>query len=114
MYSQQLSQVMQWLVRNQAEVDMKLNSVERTEEYTKLPQEAAPVLDTDPPASAWPSEGAVRFCNLSLRYSPQMPLALNNVSFCAPPRSRVGIVGRTGAGKSTLTQVKTCEDVWVD
>ena len=52
----------------------------------------------------WPTRGHVRFESVSLRYRPDLPLALNAVTFEALPGERVGIVGRTGSGKSTLAQ----------
>ena len=49
---------------------------------------------------AWPSEGAVEFKDARLRYRPGLPLVLNGLNIRIPPRSKVGIVGRTGAGES--------------
>ena len=53
-------------------------------------------------SGAWPSEGAVEFKDAKLRYRPGLPLVLNGLNIKIPPRSKVGIVGRTGAGESSL------------
>lgn len=52
-------------------------------------------------SAGWPSRGRISFEHVSLRYRPGLPLVLQDVSFTAPAGSRVGIVGRTGSGKST-------------
>ena len=51
---------------------------------------------------AWPSDGAVEFKDAKLRYRPGLPLVLNGLNIKIPPRSKVGIVGRTGAGETSL------------
>jgi ABC-type siderophore export system fused ATPase/permease subunit len=62
-----------------------------------------PDADSSPPLPAeWPSAGHIRFENVSMRYRPGLKLVLENVSFEIAPGARVGIVGRTGAGKSSL------------
>ena len=50
----------------------------------------------------WPQNGSVSFCNVCLRYRPDLPYALNDVTFDIHPGEKIGIVGRTGAGKSSL------------
>lgn len=52
----------------------------------------------------WPIKPSLEFVGLSARYSPQLPLCLTNISFKVPKFSRIGIVGRTGAGKSSIVQ----------
>ena len=59
-------------------------------------------MQSDPAVGAWPSAGRVEFRDVSLRYRPGLPLALERFSATIEARSKVGIVGRTGAGKSTL------------
>ncbi|KAL2853551.1 hypothetical protein BJX68DRAFT_43957 [Aspergillus pseudodeflectus] len=91
-----------WLVRLYSEVQQSMNSVERVKEYLEVEQEAPPVIaDSRPPAN-WPSKGAVTFINYSTRYRPELDPVLREVSFKIEPGEKVGIVGRTGAGKSSL------------
>ena len=77
--------------------------LERVLEYLHLPQEAAREVAADPPAGKWPHAGAaIEFRALSMRYRPGLPLALKDFSATVGARQKAGIVGRTGAGKSTL------------
>lgn len=81
--------------------EVELNSFERVDEYIGLPQEPEKRLDKEPSA-AWPTEGSCIIKNLSVKYYADGPEVLNKVSFDVKPRERVGVVGRTGAGKSSL------------
>lgn len=81
--------------------EVELNSFERVDEYTDLPQEPVKRLDKEPSA-AWPTQGSCVIKNLSVKYYADGPEVLNKVSFDVKPRERVGVVGRTGAGKSSL------------
>ena len=62
------------------------------------------MLPTDPPINEWPSQGLVEFKDVELRYRPELPLVLHGVSFTLNPGEKVGIIGRTGAGKSSIAQ----------
>lgn len=75
----------------------------------ELPQEGTSSPITPP--QSWPSAGAIEVKNLDMRYAPDLPLVLKNVSFNVEPGTRIGIVGRTGAGKSSVTQAlfRLCE-----
>lgn len=77
-------------------------ALERMLEYNAIEQEAPHTIATDPSPGSWPSEGRIEFKGVSLRYRPGLPLALIDFSASIEGRERVGIVGRTGAGKSTL------------
>ncbi|KAL4907580.1 hypothetical protein BDW74DRAFT_149478 [Aspergillus multicolor] len=91
-----------WLVRLYSEVQQSMNSVERVKEYLEVEQEAPPVIaDSRPPAN-WPSQGSVQFSGYSTRYRPDLDPVLREVSFTVQSGEKVGIVGRTGAGKSSL------------
>jgi len=86
-------------------VEQSMNSVERIITYTALTPEgdSHPVSDEQPPAS-WPAKGAISFRDVQLRYREGLPLVLQGASFEIHPGEKVGIVGRTGAGKSSLIQ----------
>lgn len=92
-----------WLVRLYAINEQNMNSVERIKEYLDVDQEAEPIVEKNRPAENWPAEGAVEFVNYTTRYRPELEPVLQNISFKIEPRQKVGIVGRTGAGKSSLT-----------
>lgn len=85
-----------------------MNSAERLVHYIKnLPQEppTATSPHRQPPLSpAWPSEGSLEFKNVTLRYRPDLPPVLRDISFSIQAGHKVGVVGRTGAGKSSLIQ----------
>lgn len=90
-----------WLVRFYSNVEMNMNSVERLMEYMDVEQEPRMEHALTPPAD-WPQQGKVEVNDLSLRYAPNLPRVIKNVSFIIDAKSKVGIVGRTGAGKSTI------------
>lgn len=90
-----------WLVRLYSNVEMNMNSVERLKEYMDVEQEPYEQSILTPPVE-WPQQGRIEVNDLSLRYAPNLPKVIKNVSFTVDPRSKVGIVGRTGAGKSTI------------
>lgn len=91
-----------WLVRLYSINEQNMNSVERIKEYLEVEQEAAEVIEETRPAANWPSLGSVEFINYSTRYRQDLEPVLRNVSFKINPFEKVGIVGRTGAGKSSL------------
>ena len=91
-----------WLVRLYAEVQQSMNSVERVKEYLDVDQEAAAILPNSRPSSRWPEKGTVDFTDYTTRYRPDLEPVLRNVSFAVKPGEKVGVVGRTGAGKSSL------------
>ncbi|KAI9496002.1 hypothetical protein BDB00DRAFT_811355 [Zychaea mexicana] len=92
-----------WVVRMYAVNEMNMNAIERLHEYLDVDQEPpARIAATCPPAS-WPEAGSIKVDDLVMQYAPDSPAVLRNVSFETRPREKIGIVGRTGSGKSTLT-----------
>ncbi|KAL2912810.1 Transporter of the ATP-binding cassette (ABC) [Polyrhizophydium stewartii] len=91
------------IIRTHASVEMNMNSVERIDEYLNIDQEAAAIVPSYRPADNWPMHGAIDIQDLSVRYAPDQPRVLDGVSFSVRACEKVGIVGRTGAGKSTLS-----------
>lgn len=91
-----------WLVRSYCDMETNIVAVERIKEYVELPSEAAKETDYPLPEN-WPASGAIEFRNYSTRYREGLDLVLRGVSFSVASGEKVGIVGRTGAGKSSLT-----------
>ncbi|KAL1762723.1 hypothetical protein FB107DRAFT_198344 [Schizophyllum commune] len=94
-----------WACRNWTSLELDLNSVERVVEYLDLPQEPPAIIEDHRPPAYWPSsdsESLVSVENLSIRYSPELPAVIQNISFSLRGGERVGLLGRTGSGKSTL------------
>ena len=101
-YSLTLSQIMAYLVRAAVDVENNIVAVERIKEYTHTSSEAEWESD-DPPAEGWPQEGQVTFADYGMRYREGLPLAIGGLDCRINGGEKVGIVGRTGAGKSSLT-----------
>ncbi|XP_017012715.2 multidrug resistance-associated protein 1 isoform X8 [Drosophila takahashii] len=103
-YALQVTQTLNWLVRMSSDIETNIVSVERIKEYGETKQEAAWELEQDKSKPKnWPQEGRVEFQNFQVRYREGLDLVLRGVSFDIRGGEKVGIVGRTGAGKSSLT-----------
>ena len=102
-YSLQITQSLNWIVRMTVEVETNIVSVERILEYSRLTPEAPEVIEDHRPRESWPEKGEVVFKNYSTRYRPELDLVLKGISLNIKPHEKIGIVGRTGAGKSSLT-----------
>ncbi|KAG1942233.1 multidrug resistance-associated protein 4 [Pimephales promelas] len=100
-YAVTLMGMFQWGVRQSAEVENMMTSVERVLEYTELESEAPWETQKRPPPE-WPNRGLITFDKVNFSYSSDGPVILKNISAMFRPREKVGIVGRTGAGKSSL------------
>ncbi|KAK4879098.1 hypothetical protein RN001_007244 [Aquatica leii] len=97
-----LSGMLQFGMRQTAEVASQMTSVERIMQYTRLDKEGPlESMPTKKPHRDWPQHGRVEFKNVVLSYIPG-EIVLNNLNFVIEPGEKVGIVGRTGAGKSSL------------
>ena len=90
-------------MRQTAEVETNIVAVERLKEYSNLEQEAPWIWPDNRPEKAWPQAGMMEFEDYGLRYREDTPLVVQNISVKVDGGQKVGIVGRTGAGKSTLT-----------
>ncbi|XP_050728277.1 multidrug resistance-associated protein 1-like isoform X2 [Eriocheir sinensis] len=101
-YALSVTQTLNWLVRMSSEVETNIVAVERIKEYTENPQEAPWELPSDKPQENWPQEGVVEFNNYSTRYREGLDVVVKNITFKISKGEKIGIVGRTGAGKSSL------------
>ncbi|KAK8058473.1 hypothetical protein PG994_008921 [Apiospora phragmitis] len=102
-YAITFSENMLWLVRLYAMNEQNMNSVERVKEYLDVEQEAEPINEKNRPPANWPAHGSVEFISYSTRYRSDLDPVLRKVTFQINPLEKVGVVGRTGAGKSSLT-----------
>ncbi|GME74020.1 unnamed protein product [Ambrosiozyma monospora] len=92
-----------WVLRLYAGLEIAMNSVERIKEYIEKPTLEPPAeIPENEPVPCWPEHGAILVSNLALRYSPTLPRVIEDVSFEVKAGEKVGVVGRTGAGKSTI------------
>ncbi|KAF9140749.1 hypothetical protein BGX30_006056 [Mortierella sp. GBA39] len=101
-YALSMVSIINALIRTVSEVQNQLVSVERVMEYSEKPTEAPVVTGVQLPEN-WPQHGRVVFKNYSARYREGLDLVVKDISFAVEPAEKVGIVGRTGAGKSSLT-----------
>ncbi|XP_029315504.1 multidrug resistance-associated protein 4-like isoform X2 [Cottoperca gobio] len=100
-YAVTLTGMFQWGVRQSAEIENMMTSVERVVEYAELQSEAPWETDKQPPHD-WPKAGSITFDRVNFSYSASERLVLKNLTVVVTSREKVGIVGRTGAGKSSL------------
>ncbi|KAG6855559.1 hypothetical protein H0H87_001040 [Tephrocybe sp. NHM501043] len=95
-----------WACRFWTALELDLNSVERVVEYLDLPQEPPAIIESNRPPAYWPSSSnnnsLIAVENLEIKYAPDLPAVLHDVSFTLKAGERVGLLGRTGSGKSTL------------
>lgn len=101
-YSLNITNLMSNVLRQASRAENSFNAVERVGTYIDLPSEAPEIIENNRPPPGWPSLGLVEFENVGFRYRHGLPPVLHGVSFAVSPSEKVGIVGRTGAGKSTI------------
>eukprot|EP01018_Ginkgo_biloba_P033198 Gb_05522 [translate_table: standard] len=92
------------VIWNLCNAENKMISVERIMQYSHIPSEAPLVIEESRPAHDWPSKGTICLDNLQVRYGKHLPYVLKSLTCTFPGRRKVGVVGRTGSGKSTLIQ----------
>lgn len=102
-YCLQITQSLNWIVRMTVEVETNIVSVERVKEYSQLKEEAPFYIPEKKPPSTWPSKtGGIYFKDFCMRYRENLPLALKHINLSISAGEKIGIVGRTGCGKSSL------------
>nr|QNH67886.1 ATP-binding cassette transporter subfamily C member 4 X3 [Brachionus rotundiformis] len=102
-YLLQSTSLFQWAIRQSCEVENLMTSVERVLEYSELETEPLDKGDRKPP-TGWPSNGEITFDNVSFRYDKNLSYVLNDMNIKINAGEKIGIVGRTGAGKSSIIQ----------
>ncbi|KFP30660.1 Multidrug resistance-associated protein 1, partial [Colius striatus] len=102
-YSLQVTAYLNWLVRMSSDLESNIVAVERVKEYVEMEKEAEWSIEQTAPPSTWPEEGKIEFRGYGLRYREDLDLVLKNINVTINGGEKIGIVGRTGAGKSSLT-----------
>ncbi|XP_059810011.1 ATP-binding cassette sub-family C member 9-like [Hypanus sabinus] len=110
LYALKMSSYLNWCVREFADMEMQMNAVERVNHYTTLPSEQEheesqinTAFPLDSNLANWPHSGEIEFNEVSVRYDKKLDPILHKMTLKINPGTRVGICGRTGSGKSTLT-----------
>ena len=98
-FAVQLTSAMTPCIRSYTNVELGMNAVDRVLEYSDIDPESYDGID---PPVAWPTNGRVEVTDLTVKYAPSLPPVLRGLNFVAEGSQRIGIVGRTGAGKSSL------------
>ncbi|KAF9113681.1 hypothetical protein BGX27_001044 [Mortierella sp. AM989] len=101
-YSLMFTGTIVWVIRIYAQNEMNLNSVERVTEYMNLEEEPPAIIEGSRPPASWPHAGEIVVDNLVMKYASDAPAVIKNVSFTIKAGEKVGVVGRTGSGKSTF------------
>ncbi|KAG9492340.1 hypothetical protein GDO78_000707 [Eleutherodactylus coqui] len=102
-YAVQLTGLFQFTMRLATETEARFTSVERIDYYIENLESETPLhFPTNSPPKEWPQNGGITFENVEMRYRDSLPLVLKKISFTIEPREKIGIVGRTGSGKSSL------------
>jgi len=100
-YAFTVTQTMNWSVRMLSQLETQMVSVERIKAYAEMEVEAN-LSSSQPPSQSWPQQGIVKFNDVKLSYREGLPLVLKGLTFQINQKEKVGIVGRTGAGKSSI------------
>ncbi|CAR30008.1 ZYRO0G22176p [Zygosaccharomyces rouxii] len=102
-YVLQVTNSLMWIVRMTTMIETNIISVERIYEYCQLPSEAPAIIESSRPEKSWPSMGEIIFKDYSTKYRPELDPVLKKINLSIKPREKIGVVGRTGAGKSSLS-----------
>ena len=101
-YSMKLNDYLYSLLSRISKMEKHITSVERCDSFTEIVQERDYILDSDSSMTSFGKNGKISFVKFSVRYRPETPITLNNISLTINPGEKVGVVGRTGSGKSTF------------
>lgn len=99
-YALSVTQSLNWSVRMASDMEANFVAVERVQEYTAIESEGSRQTSADHKLSeSWPTKGDIVIQGAKLRYRPELPLVLKGLDLHIPAGSKVGVVGRTGAGQ---------------
>ena len=101
-YTLNITNLLSGVLRQASKAENSLNSVERVGTYIDLEPEGQSIIETNRPPPGWPTKGSIEFDNVVLSYRPELPPVLHGLSFVVSSIEKVGVVGRTGAGKSSM------------
>ncbi|KYG70286.1 multidrug ABC transporter ATP-binding protein [Bdellovibrio bacteriovorus] len=105
LYSLSFWGFLNWGVRIFADIESRMTSIERLKFFSNLPAEKDILVTGEETLRlSWPEKGEISVENLKVRYAPHLPLVLKGITFHVEAGTRVGIIGRTGSGKSTFFQ----------
>uniref|UniRef100_A0A673VWA1 Canalicular multispecific organic anion transporter 2-like n=1 Tax=Salmo trutta TaxID=8032 RepID=A0A673VWA1_SALTR len=102
-YALLVTMSLNWMVRMTSDLESNIVAVERVKEYSETKIEAPWEVEDKKPSPDWPSQGKVEFLDYSVRYREGLDLVLKNLTLSVVGGEKIGIVGRTGAGKSSMT-----------
>uniref|UniRef100_A0AAZ3NR57 Uncharacterized protein n=1 Tax=Oncorhynchus tshawytscha TaxID=74940 RepID=A0AAZ3NR57_ONCTS len=102
-YALLVTMSLNWMVRMTSDLESNIVAVERVREYSETKTEAPWEVEDKKPSPDWPSQGNVEFSDYSVRYREGLELVLKNLTLSVKGGEKIGIVGRTGAGKSSMT-----------
>jgi ABC-type multidrug transport system fused ATPase/permease subunit len=94
---------MSFTLRVMADTESNMNAVVRLYDYVDNNPSEASFDERKPANDKWPDQGEYSIKNISYKYRPELPTVIKNISFDIDSRAKIGIVGRTGSGKSTMT-----------
>lgn len=97
------SRLSRWIL-SFCKLENKIISIERIHQYCEIASEAPTIIDNCRPSPSWPGNGKIELLDLQVRYKESLPIVLHGVTCVFPGGKKIGIVGRTGSGKSTLIQ----------
>lgn len=101
-YALNITSLLTMTLRLASIAENSFNSVERVGTYIQLPPEGALVIENNRPPPGWPSQGIIEYKDVIMRYRPNLPAVLVGLSVKIQSSEKVGVVGRTGAGKSSM------------
>lgn len=102
-YALQVTMSLNWMVRMSSDLENNIVAVERVKEYSETKTEAPWEVEDKKPPPDWPTHGNVEFHDYSVRYREGLDLVLKQLTLSVRGGEKIGIVGRTGAGKSSMT-----------